>query len=237
VTYRLIAAIAIAVGLSVATAVPAGAAAQRTPQVNGDLLAYALVPDSAFGSSFSSDGSSSTGRKLLPSSHARYYVPKMSCASFEDTTRVGEYGDTAGAWDEFYNPDWEQQYPTVIRGLQSVNQFASDSAAMTFYRQVLAKYQGCQAFTQSNPGDHSPGGGTIDVSATAITRTAIAGNPAFQVVQDAALSEDLGLTYFENDLWVVSGPDVFNFWDLSGTNDEPWPGLMAQLIRDVQHLR
>ena len=40
-----------------------------------------------------------------------------------------------------------------------------------------------------------------------------------------------------NELYVVSGNDVYHFWDLSATNDEPWPSLMAELIRNVQRLR
>jgi hypothetical protein len=235
VKYGLIAAIALAFGLSVATAVPAGAATRGIPQVNGDLLLYAMPPASAFGSSYTTSASYGTGRKLL-STRARYHVPSMSCLAFESYTRVGVYGDTAGAWDAFYNPDWRPQWPTVLRGLQAVNQFASDGAAMTFYRQVLAKYQACQDFTEPNPGDHNPGGGTVDVSATSVTKTLIGRNLAFQVVQDSAFSELSGEPVFLNALYVVSGDDVYHFWDLSATNDEPWPGLMAQLIGQVQKL-
>jgi hypothetical protein len=237
VKYRLIAAIAIAIGMSVATAVPAGAAATRgTPQVNGDLLLYAMPATSAFGSSYTSSDSNSTGRKLA-ATRARYHVPSMSCLNFESYARIGVYGDTAGAWDAFYNPDWRPQWPTVIRAVQAVNQFASNNAAMAFYRQALAKYQACQDFTEPNPGDHTPGGGTVAVSATSVTKTLIGRNLAFQVVQDAAFSELSGEQIHMNELYVVSGNDVYHFWDLSATNDEPWPSLMAELISNVQRLR
>jgi hypothetical protein len=238
VKYRLIAAFAIAsaLSLSVATAVPAGAAPQRTPQVNGDLLLYALVPDSAFGSSFSSDGSHATGSKLL-STRARYHVPSMGCASFEAYFRVGEYGDTAGAWDEFLNPDYLHEWPTVLGGVQIVNQFASDSAATTFYQQELAKYQACQTFTEPDPTDPKPGGGTFEIAATQVTKTPVGGNQGFQVSQEMTISNEATVTFFINNLIVVSGADVYQFWDVNGTDDEPWPDLMSQLIRSVQRLR
>jgi hypothetical protein len=232
VKYRLITAIALAVGLSMATAIPAGAAKPRVPQVNGDLLLYALVPNSQFGSSFSSSGSYTTGRKLL-STRAKDHVPSMSCGGFEEATRVGVYGDTAGAWDEFDNPNWRSQLPTVVYGVQGVNQFASDAAAMTFYRQALAKYQACTNFTESG---NSTDTGAISVSATAVTKTLIGKNLAFQVVQDVAVSASSGTQFYLNKLWVVSGADVYSFWDLSATNDEPWPSLMAELIQRVQRL-
>ena len=37
-------------------------------------------------------------------------------------------------------------------------------------------------------------------------------------------------------LVVVSGTNVYQFWNLSGTNDEPSPALMAQLIKQTQKL-
>jgi hypothetical protein len=238
VKYRLIAAFAIAsaLGLSVATAVPAGAAPHRTPQVSGDLLEYALVPDSAFGSSFSSDKSHATGSKLL-STRAKYHVPSMSCASFEGNFRVGVYGDTSGAWDEFLNPDYLHEWPTVLGGVQIVNQFASDGAALTFYRQALAKYQACQSFTEPDPTDPTPGGGTFEISATQVAKTLVGRNQAFQVSQQMVISNEAILTFFMNDLIVVSGADVYQFWSLNGTDDEPWPSLMSELIRNVQRLR
>lgn len=219
-----------------ATAVPAGAAKPHTPQVNGDLLLFALVPNSQFGASFSSSGTSSTGSKLK-SAHAKHHVPSMSCGNVEGYTRVGQYGDTAGAYDDFENPDWQALEPAVANGSQLVNQFASDADAMTFYRQVLAKYRSCTSFTEPNSNDKNVGAGTLEVSGTAVTKTLIHRNLAFQVVQDVALSEDSGWTLYLNSLWVVSGADVYSFWDISGTNDEPWPGLMAELIQRVQRLR
>ena len=222
--------------MSLVTAIPAGAAPSRTPQLNGDLLLYALVPDSAFGPSYSSEGVHSTGRKLV-TARARYHVPSMSCATFENYTRVGEYGDTAGAWDEFYNPDWLSEWPTVVSAVQSVNQFPSDNAAMSFYRQELAKYQACGSFTQPDPGNRSPGGGDLEIAATQVAKTLIGRNLAFQVTQSLTISSDARVIFFLNNLIVVSGTDVYQFWDLSGTNDEPWPSLMAKLIRNVQQLR
>jgi hypothetical protein len=234
VRYRLVAAVIIALGLLVATAVPAGAAPPKTAQVSGNLLLYALIPDSAFGSSFTSHGSYSTGRKLL-STHARYNVATMSCSGFEGETRVGSYGDTAGAWDAFYDPN--DDWPAVVNGVQAVNQFATNAEAMSFYLAARAKYEACTAFTEPNPTDHTPGGGTINVSATAVSKTLVGRNLAFQVIQESAWSEDSGDQVFMNMLYVVSGDDVYHFWDDSGTNDEPWPALMAKLIQNVQQLR
>jgi hypothetical protein len=70
-----------------------------------------------------------------------------------------------------------------------------------------------------------------------VSKTLIGRNLAFQVVQDAAFSEESGVTVYMNVLYAVSGNDVYHFWDLSATNDEAWPNLMSQLIHNVQQLR
>jgi hypothetical protein len=44
-------------------------------------------------------------------------------------------------------------------------------------------------------------------------------------------------TFFRNTLTVMAGPDVYQMFDYSGTDDEPSPALMSQLIRQVQQLR
>jgi hypothetical protein len=236
--YRLVAAAAVvALGLSVTTARPAGATPLSAPQVNGKVLQYALLPDSAFGDSYSSYYILNSGAKMRSTKKITYYIPRMTCANFEGYVFAWGFGNTAGAFDQFWNPNWELDQPALIYGSQEVLQFATVGAATTFYDQDLAEYRACQTFTEPNPGDHNPGGGTVEVSATVVSKTIFGRNLAFQVTQDSALSEESGQSSYVNTLVVVSGIDVYTFWDLSGTNDEPSPALMTELIHNVQQLR
>ena len=130
----------------------------------------------------------------------------------------------------------DPQGPTIFLGYQYVLQFPSTKAATTFYGEALAKYKGCQNFTESDPGDTTPGGGSIDVSASTLTKTIVGKYQAFQVTQLSAGSESTGFTTYNDILIVIAGTNVYQFWNSSGTNDEPSPTLMSQLISQVQKL-
>lgn len=206
------------------------------PQVTGSRLRTALLPAAAFGDGFTGGDIVSTGGRLLPT-RARYHVPSMSCSDFEDFAILGGFGDTAGALADDFNASPFGSYPnTVLYGIQWVNQFASPQAATTFFNQAAAKYGSCSSFTEPNPGDTSPGGGTLQVTNMSVSKTAVSGNHAFTVTQQSALSEAPGFSFYNNVLVVVSGTNVYQFWNLSGTNDEPSPTLMAQFIRQTQKL-
>lgn len=231
-------------GLSVALSGSAGAQPlghpkkhkPKPPQVTGSRLRTALLPGSAFGDGFTGSDAISTGGRLLPAT-ARYHVPSMSCSDFEDFTILGGFGDTAAALGDDFNSNPLGSFPnTVLYGFQWVNQFASTQAATTFFNQSFAKYSACSSFTEPNPGDTSPGGGTLQVTNMSMSKTAVSGNHAFAVTQQSALSEAPGFAFYNNVLVVVSGTNVYQFWDLSGTNDEPSPALMAQFIKQVQNL-
>jgi hypothetical protein len=232
-------------GLSIATAGSAGAQPlghpknhkpKPPPQVTGSRLKSALLPAAAFGDGFTGANAISTGGRLL-SSNARYHVPGMSCSNFEDFAILGGYGDTAGALaDDVNSNPWGSFPNTVLYGIEWVNQFASTQAATTFFNQADAKYGACTSFTEPNPGDTSPGGGTLQVTNMSVSKTTVSGNHAFTVTQQSALSEAPGFSLYNNVLVVVSGTNVYQFWDLSGTNDEPSPALMAQFIKQTQKL-
>lgn len=206
------------------------------PQVTGVRLKTALLPASAFGDGFTGADTVSTGSRLL-SSKAWYHIQSMSCANFEDFALLGGFGDTAGAAADAFNSSPLGSYPnTVLYGIQWVNQFPSAQAATTFFNQAFAKYGACSSFTEPNPGDTSPGGGTLQVTNMSVAKTAVSGNHAFTVTQQSALSEAPGFVFYTNVLVVVSGTNVYQFWNLSGTNDEPSPTLMAQFIKQTQKL-
>jgi hypothetical protein len=247
---RMLAAIAIAACLSLAAAGTASAAAGHpdkhkpkpkpkpaaAAQVSGTRLQTALLPDSAFGDGFTSAIKLNTGGSLLPPG-GRLHVPTMDCSSFEDYIYIGGFGDTAGALDSMVNPNPFPDYPnTVVYGIQSVNQFASTQAAATYYSQAFAKYGACQSFTEPNPGDTSPGGGSLDVSTMSVSQTSVGSYHAFQVVELVGFSEAPGVTFYNNVLVVAAGTNIYQFWDMSGTNDEPSPTLMTQLIQRTQKL-
>jgi hypothetical protein len=204
-------------------------------QVTGKQLASALLPGETIGDGYTSMGTLDSGNSLA-STTVLYRVPAMSCGDFEVDygTPVG-FGNSAGATEFFLNPNW-QGGPDVAFGYQDVLQFPSIKTAASFYGQALAKYQACVNFSEPNPEDPTPGGGTIDVSSSTLAKTTVGQYQAFQVTQLSALSESPGQTSYNDILMAVAGTNIYQLWENSGTNDEPSPTLMAQLISQVQKL-
>jgi len=249
--FKPIAAIVAAAGLSLVTALSlttAGSAAAAPlaqpkqhkpappPQVTGNRLQSALLPGSAFGDGFTASDLHSTGRRLL-STRAFLNVPRMSCSNFEAFFYYAGFGNTAGTIGFETNPNPFPAYPnTVLYGAQNVLQFASTKTATSFFGQERAKYSACQSFSEPNPGDTNPGGGRLEVTTMSVAKTTISRDQAFVVTQLVDLSEIPGLTFYNNTLVVLAGTNVYEFWNLSGTNDEPSPALMAKLISRTQAL-
>ena len=129
-----------------------------------------------------------------------------------------------------------QRPEAIIQGFQDVIQFATASAATTFFTAARAKYTACQSFSEPNPTDTNPGGGTFQISTLGVSKTTAGGNAAFSVTQQIALSESPGATEFIDVLYAVAGTDVYSMWQQSGTNDEPSPTLMGNLIKKIQGL-
>ena len=232
--------------LSLAAAGPAVAAAQpaalrgphkfTAPQITGSRLQTGLLPAPAFGADFTVTDTLNTGGRLL-STRAALHVPTASCSTFEGKIYVSGFGNTAGALDLYVNQDAAVQHPeAIIDGFQDVLQFATARAAATFFTQANAKYAACPSFSEPNPTDTSPGGGTFQISTLAVSDTAVSGDHAFTVTQAIALSETPGVTQFIDVLYVLAGTNVYSMWQYSGTNDEPSPMLMSQLIRKIQAL-
>jgi hypothetical protein len=165
-------------------------------------------------------------------------VPTASCSTFEGEIYVSGFGNTAGAVDLYVNADASTQRPeAIIDGFQDVIQFATAGAAATFFNQAQAKYAACPSFSEPNPTDTSPGGGAFQISTLGVLKTTVSGgDQAFTVTQAIALSETPGHTKYIDVLYVVAGTNVYSMWQESGTNDEPSPALMSQLIRKIQAL-
>lgn len=242
---RIITVVATAAALSLAIAGSAAAETAghapvhrtaRAPQVTGSRLLTGLLSPSAFGDGFTIGASLSTGRKLQ-STHATKHVPSMSCTVFEDRVFFGVFGDTAGALSMFVNPSAASQFPnTIFYGYQAVDQFTTARAAGTFFAQSRAKFAHCQTFTEPNPGDGVPGGGTFQGSSVSVAKTRVNGYQAFRVTQSIAMSETPGTSWYRNILFVVSGTNVYSLWETGGVNDEPSPAIMSRLIRKIQRL-
>lgn len=240
--FKTAAAVAAAVALSCAAAGPAVAqsvvpAANRgsaPAQVSGSRLQKALLPGSSFGSDFTISSRLNTGSRLL-GTRAILHVSGMKCGAFEDFDYVSGFGNTAGALDQYDNPSPFATYPnTVLYGFQDVVQFASTSAATSFFTASLSKYVACHSFSEPDPGDKSPGGGTYQVNTLSISKITVSGDHAFAGNQTLAESEASGITLYINVLIAVSGTNVYSLWDVSGTNDQPTP--MSKLIHQVQAL-
>jgi hypothetical protein len=240
-----IAAVAAIAALSLAVASPAAAQPSGLrgqdkiappPQITGTRLQTGLLPASAFGPHFTVTNTLNTGGKL-GSTHATMQVPTASCSTFEGEIYVSGFGNTAGAVDRYVNADASTQRPgAIIYGFQDVIQFATTSAATTFFNQAQAEYVACLSFSEPNPTDTSPGGGTFQISTLLVSNTTVSGDQAFRVIQAIALSETPGHAKYIDVLYVLAGTNVYSLWQESGMNDEPSPTLMTQLIRKIQAL-
>lgn len=205
------------------------------PQVSGARLLKALLSPSAFGDGFTFGASLNSGGKLQ-STHAQKHVSGMSCSAFEGSEWVSGFGNTAGAAEEYKNPNWSPRALAIGYGFEDVLQFASTQTAATYFNQADAKYASCREFSELNPGDTRPGGGTYQVNVLGVTKTTVRGARGFAVTQQIAESENPGVTVFIDVLYVISGADVYSLWDVSSTNDEPSPAAMGSLIHRIQGL-
>ncbi len=207
------------------------------PQISGSRLQTGLLPASAVGAGFTPGTTLNTGSGLLSTTSATQNGPTTSCSTFEGKIYVSGFGNTAGALAEYVNPNAAMQRPeAIIQGFQDVIQFATATAATTFFTQARAKYLACLSFSEPNPTDTTPGGGTFQISTIGVSKTTVGGNAAFAVTQQIALSEHPGATEFVDVLYAVAGTDVYSMWQQSGTNDEPSPTTMGSLIHKVQAL-
>jgi len=218
-----------------AAAQPLGPAKQhksaRPPQITGVQLQQAMLPPSAFGAGFTFSEALNSGAKLQ-SSRAKNHVPSMSCGAFEGRVYISAFGDTAGADERYSNPAAASAYPnTIFLGDEYVLQFATAATAATFYSQARAKYAACQSLTEPFFGNF-----TASVDTLSVAKTTVGGNQAFLVTQHVSVpgffQKPLYLLY----LYVVAGTNVYGLSDVSGTNDEPSPALMKDLIHRVQAL-
>jgi hypothetical protein len=239
--FTIVAAAAAAAAFSFAVAGSAAAQPSRhrpatPPQLTGSRLQAGLLPASAFGAGFTLKTTLNTGAKLL-STRATLVVPTAACSTFEGEIYVSGFGDTAGALSLYDNPDAATELPeAIIDGFQDVIQFATTGAATTFFTQARAKYAACLSFSEPDPTDTSPGGGTFQLSTLGESKTTVSGDQAFTVTQAIGKSEKPGATKYINILYVVAGTNVYSMWQYSGTNDEPSPAAMSQLISKVQAL-
>lgn len=246
---RFIAVVAVAGALSLAITGTASASAlghpkhkpkpkpkpvATAPQVSGNTLERGLLSPASIGEGFTSLLSIGSGKSLI-STKIQHSVAATSCGDFESGIGDTGYGNSASAAEIFLNSAWTGG-PSIFVGTQSVLQFPSTKTATSYYGEALAKYKGCQNFTESDPADTTPGGGTIEVSASTLTKTTVGKYQAFQVIQLSADSESSGFTGYNDILIVVAGTNVYQLWEASGTNDEPSPTAMSQLISQVQKL-
>jgi hypothetical protein len=205
-------------------------------QITGSRLARGLLPASAFGSDFSSAHPVDTGRHLS-STHITQTPSSLSCGTFSDNVYDTHWGNTAGAYVTYFDPNYSTNWPFSDYSVgQVVLQFATVHAASTYYNQTYAKYVACKSFFVANPSDNTPGGGSDEVSGTSTRKTTVSGHQAFVNGQSWAPNNAPVDQFYIETLYVISGTDVYELWANSGTNDEPSTSLMSNLIHRVQAL-
>jgi hypothetical protein len=207
-------------------------------QITGSRLAKGLLLASAFGSDFTHFASANTGGRLL-STRVRQTPGSLSCGSFAGVIYDSGWGNTAGTYVVYQNPNWRAGWPDTISLGEIVYQFATGHAASTYFNQSYAKFAACRSFSVPNPTDGAPGGGTFMVSATSTSKTSVSGHQAFVNSEYWSPSEGTAFGTPNQDfetLCAVSGTDVYEMWDDSGTTDEPSTKLMSSLIHRVQGL-
>jgi hypothetical protein len=236
VNFKAIAVIATATALSLGIAASAAASplsqrAKPAPQVTGVRLQSALLPASAFGSGFNVFHRLNTGSKLW-STRARLKPSNLSCQKFEEYIYAGGFGNTAGALDLIDNPDPSfADYPSVVLGgAQAVMQFKTAAAAASYYNQAFTRYKQCQNFVGTTDGIQT------EFSTQSVSRTTIAKNKAFQVIQFADISAVPALSFYANTAVVLSGTNVYTVDDVNGTNDPISASLLSNFIHRVQAL-
>jgi hypothetical protein len=231
---------AVVASLTLSAAMTGTAAAQplshpRAPQVTGSQLASALLPASAWGTTFSAISTLSTGKRLY-STKVTSTVGRMSCGYYENNIFTSGFGNTAGAGSNFTNTDPRLTYPeSILGGSQDVLQFTASGPAATYFGQAQAKYAGCGSFSFAD-GDTNPGGGAISVSTLSVSATRISGDRAFVAIEQASESARPGQLLYYNVLFALAGTNVYELAEGSGINDPPSSALMSELIRHVQAL-
>lgn len=202
------------------------------PQVTGSRLQGALLPVSAFGNEMVFSSSLNTGSRLA-TTRARYRPTSLSCLNFEGKVYAGFMGDTAGAFTIFDNPSWRSSYPnTILVGYEDVLQFATTSAATTYYNQARTKYAACRSFTEPD----FFAGRTGTISLLSVVNATESGHRAFVVNQQVTIDRFLQTPAFINVLYVLAGTNVYSTWNFSGTNDLAFPAQIRTVMHRVQAL-
>jgi hypothetical protein len=214
-----------------ALATPLSHESAAAPQVTGARLQSALLPVSAFGDGFTVRDRLNTGKSLW-STRASIKPSGLSCATFETYIFVGGFGDTAGATEDFQNPNPAYaDYPSVVLdGDQTVIQFKTAQAAASFYNRAYARYNQCHAFTESDSSIQ------LELTNQSLSKTTIAGHTAFQLIQYVDLSAVPALNFYANTTVVLAGTNVYTIDDVNGTNDPISTSLLSDLIDRIQAL-
>ncbi len=237
----MVAAVAVALSFAAAGSAAAGTLGHLDPrmpaspaQITGSRLAGGLLPPSAFGASFESSRPSDTGGRLV-STRILQTPGSLSCGAFANNPYYKNWGNTAGAGVDYLNSNWLGSWPSSQYSVgQIVVQFATDHAASTFYNEAYAKFEACQSYSVPNPADNSPGGGAYEVTDTTTSKTTVSGHQAFNSDESWVPAENSRITYYIGVSYAVSGTNVYYLYELTGTNDEPSPALMSDLIHRVQ---
>ena len=201
------------------------------PQVTGTRLQSALLPTSAFGDGLTVADRLNTGKKLW-STRVLIKPSSLSCAKFEEYIYVGGFGNTAGATEDFQNPNPNlAAYPEIVfGGDQAVLQFNTAKAATTFYNRAYTRYNQCRDFTESAGSDQ------LALSTVSLDKTTVGKNAAIQIVQTVILSSVPTVSLYVDTTVVLAGTNVYTIDELTGVNSPIYPPLLARLISRVQAL-
>lgn len=247
---KMLAAVAVAAGLSLAACGSATSAslsdhtAKNVPvkQLTGAQLQSALLPPTAWGKTMKDALRVNTG-KNLKSPHTVDRIATTSCSLFElDNLNPAygkltpAYGKTAQAQEGSYNTKPTPLLPTTpFAAFQYVSQFASVQAADTFYNQSYAKFKACKSFTWPAAETNYPKYGDLHLTTQNWWDTTVGNYPAFALSQLSVYSKQPH-PFIINTLVTVAGADVYLIYILNIGNVQPSHAVMSQLISRVQRL-
>lgn len=200
-------------------------------QVTGKQLKNGLLPPSHILPGYVTIFSDNSGGKLEHS--GVFHIPTLKCSDFWAFLGTGDsLGETAQA--ETTSAAKSAAAPVREFIDQSVYQFASTSAASTFFNQVSAKFKSCRSVSVKFNGS------TLKHQVHSRTALRVGGHQSLQLVEfftdsknpGPPLVTDVLLTVYGNDFYMISS-DLLNV----SSPKPPLSSLMLKLIPRVRALR
>jgi len=231
-TLTAVAATAAACLLLAPAALASPQSSHQPVQVTGKQLKSALLPTSDFAADYVAHSVADSGGSL---EHLTVFkVPSMTCRNFWLLIgTVQGFGETAFATDLVDAKSGAVALQEIFG--QSVYQFASSHAAVSFYDAVMAKYGPCRSMTEPDTQ-----GGTLRFTVHSQSKQRVDGHQALQLIEYMSDSKIAGPPVVTYVLWTVDGTDVYRIGTQLLSTKSPRPtqsSLTLKLIARVGALR